>query len=85
MQTGLDGVNQYHIRRRREQQGASSMSKLSSWLLLAFRAQTLRLPMKAVSGRRQMAVVANFLQALFQGLHLLLACKASLAVILNSY
>jgi hypothetical protein len=33
--------------------------------------QTFGLALKAVGGRRQMAVVAIFLQALLQGLHLL--------------
>ncbi len=44
---------------------------LPSGLLAAALAQTLGLSLKAVGGRRQMAVVALFLQALLPGLHLL--------------
>jgi hypothetical protein len=71
VQTGLDWVNQHHIGRRREQQCASSMSRLSTGLLLANLAQALGLPMKAVGGRWQVTVVAVLVELLLQGLHLL--------------
>jgi hypothetical protein len=71
VQTELDWVNQHHIGRRREQQGASSMSGLSSRLLLANLAQTLGLPMKAIAGGRQVTVVAVLFELFLQGLHLL--------------
>jgi hypothetical protein len=47
------------------------MTDLPAGLLATFGAQTLGLTMKAVRGRRQMAVVAIFLHPLLQGLHLL--------------
>jgi hypothetical protein len=48
------------------------MTGLPAGLLATWLAQTLGLPMKAVRGWRQTAVVAIFLQTLLQGLHLLL-------------
>lgn len=57
---GLDWTHNHQIRRLRQPQRASQMSGLASSLLLATRAQTLGLPIKAVGGWRQMAVVTLF-------------------------
>ena len=67
----LHGVNQHLVGRGREHQAACGMTGLPSGLLATFEAQTLGLTMKTVRGRRQMAGVAIFLQALLQGLRLL--------------
>jgi hypothetical protein len=71
-------MNQHHIGRRRKQQGASSMPRLSSWLLLTFRTQTLGLPMKAIGRGWQLTIVAVlvelFLQACTCSLRLAISC-----------
>src|SRR5260370_32068212 len=66
----LHRVDNHLIGRGREHQGVPWMTGLPAGLLATWLAQTLGLPMKAVRGWRQMAVVAIFLQALLQGLHL---------------
>jgi hypothetical protein len=68
----LDRMHNHLIGRMREHQRASWMTGLPPWLLLAFLPQTLGLTMKAIRRGRQVTSVAIFLQALLQGLHLLL-------------
>jgi hypothetical protein len=66
----LHGVHQHLIGRGRQQQAAPWMTGLPSRFLATALAQALRLTMKAIGGWRQMAVMAIFLQALLQGMHL---------------
>jgi len=67
----LDPMHDHRVGRRRQQQRASWVTKLSPRLLAAALAQTPRLSVKAIRGRRQMAIVTVFLELFLQRLHLL--------------
>ena len=71
VQALLDCMHDHPIGRRREHQRASWVTRLSPGLLAAFLTQALGLSMKAIRGRRQVAVVAVFLELVLQGLYLL--------------
>ncbi len=64
-------MHDHRVGRRRQQQRASWVTKLSPRLLAAALAQTPRLSVKAIRGRRQMAIVTVFLELFLQRLHLL--------------
>src|SRR5712692_967176 len=68
----LNRMHDHRIRRGRKHQRASWVTRLSPGLLAAFLTQALGLPMKAIRGRRQMAVVTVFLELVLQRLHLIL-------------
>jgi len=67
----LNRVHDHTIGGLRQLQRASRMTRLSPSLLATLLAQTLGLPMKAIRGWRQVAVVAVFLELVLQRLHLL--------------
>jgi hypothetical protein len=81
----LHRVDNHLSGRGREHQGVPGMIGLPAGLLAIWLAQTPGVPMKAVRGWRQMAVVAIFLQALLLVDHSLLqTCSFSQRLILFS-